>query len=96
MSDFCISAVRYDSNNEHIDWVKVHEHRGSSIGTARTVHRAFVADLIRLGKATFQTIVKGSNGNWQNGAPVHVIDEIYLWTDRNSPKRDNLGKLPTF
>lgn len=96
MTDFCISAVRYDSNNQHIELLKVHEDRGSSIGPFRSVPRLFVADLIRLGKATFQTVVKGSNGNWQNGAHVHVIDEDYLSTDRNSTKRDNLGNLPTF
>jgi hypothetical protein len=96
MTDFCISAVRYDSKNEHIDWVKVHEDHGSKIGPARNVPRLFVADLIRLGKATFQTIVKGSDGKWQNGALIHVVDENYLSTDRNSTKRDNLGNLPTF
>lgn len=96
MTDFCISAVRYDSKNEHIDWVKVHEDRGSSIGPYRRVPRLFVADLIRLGKATFQTVVQGSDGKWQDGAHVHVIDNDYLSTDRNSTKRDNLGNLPTF
>ncbi|EOA2995941.1 MULTISPECIES: DUF3892 domain-containing protein [Enterobacterales] len=27
---------------------------------------------------------------------VHVIDGIYLTTDPNDTKRDNLGNLPTF
>lgn len=96
MFDFCISAVRYDSENQHIEWVKVHEDKGATIGPARQVPRAFVADLIRLEKATFQTVIKMSNGNFANGAHIHVIDDIYLTTDRNNTKRDNLGNLPTF
>lgn len=96
MADFCISAVRYDSNNQHIDWLKVHEDKGLSIGPARSVPRLFVVDLIRLGKATFQTVVKNSKDQWKDGEHVHVIDDEYLSTDRNSTVRDNLGNLPTF
>lgn len=96
MTDFCISAVSYDATKQHIDWVRVHQDLDTKIGPSRTVARAFVADLIRLNKATFQTIIKDSEGKWQNGAHVHVTDGEYLTTDRNSTKRDNLGNLPTF
>lgn len=96
MTDFCISAVRYNSSQQHIDFVMVHQDLNTSVGPSRVVPRVFVADLIRMNKATFQTIVKDTNGTWQNGASVHVIDVEYLTTDRNSTKRDNLGNLPTF
>lgn len=96
MADFCITAIRLSSNGEHIEDVHVREEQETSISPPRVVARAFVADLIRLNKATFITRVKNANGNWSVGANIHVIDEQYLSTDRNSSKRDNLGNLPKF
>lgn len=97
MTDFCITKVKYSDNKEHIQWVIVREELVSTIGEERVVPRAFVADLIRKGKATFQTRVwDTSNKHWASGAMVHVIDDEFLSTDRNSRKRDNLGSLPTF
>jgi hypothetical protein len=100
MVDFCISEVRYDEKNEHIEWLKVHERqtKGTAwyVGPMRLVPRAFVADLIRLNKASFETIVKNASNQFIHGAHVHVIDGAYLTTDRNNTKRDNLGRLPVF
>lgn len=100
MVDFCISAVRYNEKREHIDYLKVHERTTSgtnwSFGPYRIVARAFVADLIRLNKASFETIVQGKDDLWRRGADVHVVDEIYLSTDRNQTKRDNLSNLPEY
>lgn len=96
MADFCITAVRYNQDRRHIEYVRVNEEQPGKIGPDRTVSRAFVADLIRLGKATFQTRTKTSEGKWRVGAPVHLVEEIYLTTDRNSTKRDNLEHLPEF
>jgi hypothetical protein len=97
MTDFCISAVRYDSDNQHIEFVRVREDKGTKVGPTRIVPREFVADLIRLEKATFQTIVydKGTE-KYKNGALVHVIDETFLSTDKNDITKDNLGELPKF
>jgi hypothetical protein len=55
-----------------------------------------VADLIRRGNAAFQTRTKTADDKWKQGADVHLIDDEYLTTDRNSTKRDNLGNLPEF
>ena len=96
MTDFCITAVRYSKDRDHIESVEVREEKPESIGLRRTVARAFIADLIRLGKATFQTRIKNADGNWYHGAHVHLIDDTFLTTDRNSTKRDNLGSLPEF
>jgi hypothetical protein len=97
MTDFCISAVRYDSENQHIEWIKVREDMGATIGPARTVSREFVADLIRLGKATFQTVTYDkASKQYSNGALVHVIDHTFLSTDKNDITKDNLGRLPKF
>jgi hypothetical protein len=96
MTDFCITAVRYDSERKHINYVEVSQDLPSAFGPKRTIPRAFVADLIRMNKATFATWVKKSDGGFQKGADVHVLEDIFLSTDRNSSKRDNLGNLPEF
>ncbi|MGE6992855.1 DUF3892 domain-containing protein [Pseudomonas sp. NPDC047961] len=97
MTDFCISAVRYNDDRKHIAYVRVHQDLNNKIGTRRTVERAFVADFVRLEKASFQTITfNATTKKWENGARVHVIEDEFLTTDRNSTKRDNLGNLPEF
>ena len=96
MADFCITAVKYASTRDHIEWLKVNEEKPGEIGQDRTVSRAFVADLIRLQKATFQTRTKTAEGKWRVGAQVHLIDGTYLTTNRNSTERDNLENLPEF
>ncbi|QIL45494.1 DUF3892 domain-containing protein [Acidovorax sp. HDW3] len=96
MADFCITAVRYNQDRSHIEYVRVNEEKPEKIGLNRTVSRAFVADLIRLGKVTFQTRTKTAEGNWKVGAQVHLIDDVYLTTNKNSTKRDNLENLPEF
>jgi len=96
MFDYCISAVRYDSTGTHIEAVRVHRDNDTTIGPPMTCDRAFVADLISNGKATFQTIIPGRQNPWQNGAHIHVIDDVYLTTDPNVRKKDNLGNLPKF
>jgi hypothetical protein len=100
MVDFCISGIRYDEKKQHITFVKVHERQTTSqgwgLGPARIVPRAFVADLIRMNKASFETVVKVENNKVRHGAHVHVIDDVYLSTDRNSTKRDNLSNMPEF
>lgn len=96
MADFCITAVKYSSSREHIEWLRVNEEKPGEIGPDRVVSRAFVADLIRLNKATFQTRTVTSEGKWRVGADVHVVDGTFLTTNRNSTKRDNLENLPEF
>ncbi|HZF62740.1 MAG TPA: DUF3892 domain-containing protein [Desulfovibrio sp.] len=96
MADFCITAVRYNDEGTHLSYVKVREDRKGNPGAARVVSRAFIADLIRLGKATFITRVEKKDGSWMEGAAVHIIDGKYLTTDKNSIERDNLENLPEF
>lgn len=97
MADFCITAVRYDSDRKHINFVEVRDNLPSAFGPKRTVPRAFVADLIRKDKASFATWVLDKQAQqWSLGANVHVLEDIYLTTDKNSSKRDNLGSLPEF
>ncbi|HCU0429591.1 TPA: DUF3892 domain-containing protein [Serratia marcescens] len=95
MALYYISAVRMDTSNQHIESVKII--KGGKGGADATINsRQFVAELINDGAARFQTITKNAAGEWVYGADVHVIDDIYLTTDRNNTKRDNLGSLPKF
>lgn len=96
MTDFCITRVKYDAARQHITYVEVSENIPKKFGEKRSIPRGFVADLIRLKKASFSTWVQNRDGTWDKGADVHVIEDIYLSTDRNSKKRDNLGSLPEF
>ena len=94
MADFCVIGVRYNSERTHITFVRVAEDLPGKFGTKHTVPRGFVADLIRMNKATFKTWVQNSEGKWVPGADIHVLEDQYLSTDRNSKVRDNLGSLP--
>lgn len=95
MALYYISAVRMDAKNQHIEFVKII--KGGKVEAEATINsRQFVAELINDKAADFKTITKNSANQWVNGADVHVIDNIYLTTDRNSTKRDNLGSLPKF
>lgn len=96
MADFCITAVRYNKDRSHIEYVRVKEEKPGAIGLSRTIPREFIADLIRLGKATFQTRIETSDSKWKVGAQVHLIEDIYLTTSKNSSERDNLENLPEF
>lgn len=87
MADFCITAVRYNKDRRHIDYVHVREEKPETIGPERIVSRAFVADLIRLNRATFQTWTKTPENKWKLGAKVHLIDGEYLTTNKNSTAR---------
>ncbi|AYO38882.1 DUF3892 domain-containing protein [Serratia sp. P2ACOL2] len=94
MTLYYISAVRMDASNQHIEYVKII--KGGKGEADTTINsRQFVAELINDGATKFKTITR-KDGKWVNGADVHVIDDIYLSTDRNSTKRDNLGNLPKF
>ncbi|MBF8651271.1 DUF3892 domain-containing protein [Pseudomonas putida] len=94
MTDFCITGVRYDSTHQHIQFVQVSQDLPGGFGTMHIVPRGFVADLIRMKKATFSTWVLHGDGKLYKGADVHVIDDIYLTTDANRTRKDNLGSLP--
>lgn len=98
MADFCITGVRYNKERTHIDYVQVREERPGedTLGLVRTVQRVFVADLIRLGKAKFQTRIKNAEGLYARGADVHVIADYFLTTNPNGTERDNLANLPEF
>ena len=97
MADFCITAVRYNKDNENIGYVQVRENKfGDKVGPTRIVSRNFIADLIRLEMATFQTKTQDKNGGWKAGAKVIIYSEKFITTEGNRTEKDNLGELPEF
>ncbi|EOI3426149.1 DUF3892 domain-containing protein [Cronobacter dublinensis] len=97
MEDFYISAIKMDSTNQHIEFVKVHENKGNMVGPATVNSRAFVGQLIKTGKIEFKTITWNKTiEKWSVGAKVEVMTDGYITTDPNKTKRDNLGNLPNF
>lgn len=95
MTDFYIIAIKMDAGNQHIEYVKTNQN-GKLISDSTINSRQFIAELINKNLATFQTAIQDRNGDWRSGAIVRVIDSIYLTTDPNGTKRDNLGNLPKF
>lgn len=96
MTFFYISAIRMDSANQHIEWVRVHEINNSKLGTGMLTSRAFVAALIHTGTIEFRTITKIGSEPWKAGAKVEVTSNGYITTNPNKTTLDNLGNLPTF
>lgn len=93
MTDFYISAVRYDSTNKHIDWVKTH--RASPFDPVGSNNsRQFIVELISSGKVTFKTVLNQGGKNVE-GQDVRVSGG-FLTTDANATTKDNLSALPTF
>ena len=97
-ADYCISAVRYNGGNIHIDrvQVRIHDDAKNTMGAAKESSRAEVVKLLEQGK-TFITIVKKSDG-WTKGAPVRVLPVMtdYITTAADKKASDNLENLPPF
>lgn len=97
MVDFYISAIKMDSTNQHIEYVKVHENKGDKVGAGTVNSRAFVGQLIKTGKIEFKTITwNEATEKWHIGAKVEVMTDGYITTDPNKTVRDNLGNLSKF
>lgn len=96
-ADYCIVAVKYDSNRSCIAQVKALPDGGESLGGATFLDRATVVSAIQRG-TTFVTAY-ASNGNYKRGEDVRVVqigNERFIRTDANSVRADNLGNLPEY
>lgn len=91
-ADYYIIAVHYKDSDDTTFIEKVKLYDGSE------KLRSAVVTNIEDGQ-TVMTAVQGADGKYYKGAVVNVvkIDGIkYIRTDKNSTKRDNLDKLPTY
>ncbi|MDP8269676.1 MAG: DUF3892 domain-containing protein [Candidatus Tenebribacter davisii] len=97
-ADYLISAVRYDSSQEKIEFVKTHEDKGNNLGTEQKESLAKVVSNIEKGY-TYCTITKSKDNEWNKGENVHVVvvdGSKYIRTDNNNTEKDNLENLPKF
>ncbi|MBD3399450.1 MAG: DUF3892 domain-containing protein [Candidatus Coatesbacteria bacterium] len=91
--DYYISCCSYSSG--HISSAGVHENLHGSLGSKVIRSRSWIVGRIKA-MYSFCTIVRTA-GRWRKGAKVNVITvggNLYLRTDANRTKRDNLGELP--
>jgi hypothetical protein len=98
MSNYLITAVRYNNSEAHIVKVRTHTDNGDSMGPVVDLERATVVNRIESG-GSFKTAYKQSDGTYRRGAEVRVVTiegTKYLRTDADRIKKDNLGSLPRF
>ena len=94
-ADYIITAVGYDVHNTHITEVEIRPDTGTAVGQPARATRASVARAIQTGTA-FVTAYERL-GQWYKGEDVRVVrigSDVYLRTDANFVRADNLGNLP--
>lgn len=97
MAKFYISAIRLDSKNQHIEFVKTHAvNSDGSFNAGASSLRQDVAGLINAGKASFQTIYEDPYGTWNLGATVKFLSPDFLTTAPDHTTKNNLDNLPKF
>lgn len=97
-ADYCISEVRYNSSNTHIEQVKVRQDLGNKLGSPSIWGREDVLDSLR-NNESFCTVTLGNDNKWNQGASVKKVTisgNDYIKTKKDSSEEDNLGELPTF
>ena len=94
MSKYWVSAVRYNAQETHIEYVREH---CETIGAGTATVRATVISRINCG-ASYATVY-AKDGKWTVGEDIRVVPvggTEYLRTDGNTKAADNLGNLPRF
>lgn len=97
-ADFCITRVKYGRDRTSIVEVEVKQDLGDSLGAPQKFSRQVVVDAIRLRETTFVT-APIKDGKHVRGADVDVVEihgGLFLRTDGNAIKSDNLGQLPEY
>lgn len=89
-----ISAVKYDRDRKHIEYLRVHLPVSGLPGQdVRDVRRESVVDMIRRERKTVLTVFD-DDGTWVDGAEVIVTAGGFLRTVADDVQADNLGELP--
>jgi hypothetical protein len=94
-ADYVITAVGYNVNNTHIVEVEIRPDTGTTIGQPSRESRARVVQAI-MGGTTFVTAFM-RDGKWNKGEDVRAVrigNDVFLRTDSNAVRADNLGELP--
>lgn len=95
--DYAITHVREDENGTIVK-VKRWEVGEDKIRNKETKTRKQIISSIEVGN-DHTTALKNSNGRWDLGEEVHVLEingSKYIRTDNNEIEEDNLEDLPAF
>ena len=97
-ADKLISEVKYDDDHSRIIECKVHEDKTDKVGPSFKEARETVAK--NLESMTYYTIFKKAGSEeWSKGDNVirfSIDNEVFIRTDGNKVKSDNLGNLPEY
>lgn len=96
-ADYAITAIRYNRNRTHIEYLQVRQDDGNTLGFPLSRSRSQIVNLIKTGTTFVTAYERGAK--WQRGDNVHVVvinGISYLRTDGNRVSKDNLGNLPEF
>ncbi|WPH16039.1 DUF3892 domain-containing protein [Variovorax paradoxus] len=99
-SNYYVSHVRYNSDETHIQHLKVFEVGAEgkfSSGKPVEMTRPQAVEKIKAG-SKFTTIIQKADKSWQTGAQLEImpVETEYLKTKKDKSTRDNLESLPTF
>lgn len=96
-ADYLISAVKYNTDHDHIIKVRAHRDLGENVESKYTEEaRSSVVSNLKNGK-TYCTITKKEK--WVLGEQVKIIkinEKEFIKTYSNNKEEDNLGELPEF
>lgn len=95
--DYWISEVCYNSQNTHINQVKIYKQGKVSPGNDETWSRASVINSLR--NENKISTMTNENGKWFIGSKVEISNirgTDYIKTVKDSTPKDNLGNLPRF
>jgi len=97
-ADFVITAVKYNTGHSHLVGAEIRTDTGTAISSDyRRVLRQEVISSIRGGTSFVTAYQQG--GQWRKGEDVRVVNlhgELFIRTDENATKKDNLGSLPEY
>ncbi|MGF7118261.1 DUF3892 domain-containing protein [Methanobacterium oryzae] len=97
MADYGITGVKYNSIGKYIEWVKVGEFTGSSLGMREKWLRTKVISELENGK-TFITVIKHGD-RLKKGLEISMVTmdgKKYIRTDNDNKNSDNLKDVPEF
>ncbi|AXV37302.1 MAG: DUF3892 domain-containing protein [Methanobacteriaceae archaeon] len=97
-ADYCIFAVRYNSERTHIERLRGAKDLGDKLGDAKLWSREQVVAGLEKGYE-FVTVIKNNTGRYDKGQKVELIEvdgTKYMRTDKNSIASDNLENLEEF
>lgn len=98
-ADFLISAVRYNTDHTHIEYLVIQADNGDTVAIPPYIEsrRQIVGNIKK--KLSYLTITRTKEGKWKQGQKVIIvkINEVeYIKTVENKTEDDNLENLPEF